>query len=229
MRTADLVQGLENRLAARVAQPRWRLPAGRGVALTFDDGPDPEWTPRVLDLLAEHGAKATFFLVGERAQRESALVQRMLTEGHGVGSHSMAHEHLLALDSRRLFDAVVGGRDAVEQAAGRLCPLFRPPRGHLDLRVARLVRRYGLQMWMWSLDTGDWREGSTPKTVLTAADGLVEGDVVLLHDALAGDDAAEAARPRAATLAALPELLARMTDHLGPAVLPQSGGRAVTT
>lgn len=209
-----MLGAVERRLAARVARPATHMfgPTG-AVALTFDDGPDPDWTPRVLDALAERQAAATFFLVGERAARWPQLVGRMLAEGHAVGSHSLRHEHLLELDDAGLRSAVLDGRDAVEQAAGRPCPLFRPPRGHLDLRTARLLRRHGLRMWMWSIETGDWRPTTTVADVLSAAEPVAAGDVVLMHDAIAGDDALPGAERRVTTLAAIPQLLALVAER----------------
>lgn len=209
-----MLPAIEGRLAGRLCRPRTHLePVRRDVALTFDDGPDPHWTPRLLDALAAQGARATFFLVGERAARHPALVQRMVQEGHAVGSHSLRHELLLTLPAAALREAVVGGREAVEQAAGQACPLFRPPRGHLGLPVARLARRHALVVWMWSVEPGDWRPEATTDGVLAACVTAGPGDVVLLHDAIAGTDAPAASQDRSSTVAAVPTLVRRLADR----------------
>lgn len=206
---------LTNRLAARLCTPHRVLegPPGQGPALTFDDGPDPVWTPRVLDILAERGVPATFFLVGERAERHPGLVQRMLAEGHAVASHSLRHEQLLTLSPSALREAVLGGRDAVEQVAGVPCPLFRPPRGHFDLRIALLARRHGLQVWLWNVELCDWRPETTEEAMLRACADLADGDILLMHDAIAGADAAAGSADRSRTVAVLPRVLALVRDR----------------
>lgn len=112
---------------------RWRLPASAedaAIAFTFDDGPDPTTTPRILDVLAEHGAKATFFVVGTRALEHPGLLQRMLAEGHAIGSHTFHHSHAFHFSSpSRMRADVQRGIDAVASVTGTPPRLFRPPQG----------------------------------------------------------------------------------------------------
>lgn len=189
-----------------------------GVALTFDDGPDPTWTPRLLDLLAEHRAAATFFLVGDAAEANPDLVRRMVDEGHAVGSHTRTHPDLWTLSIPKLRTEIGDGRAQVEGAAGRSCTLFRPCKGHVDWNVAVAMRATGVDPWLWSASPDDWRPGVTVAEVLSGLEQLADGDVVLLHDGLEQPWAPEA-KDRSPTLDALPALIERI----------RSKGLALTT
>ena len=123
----------------------WRGPrAGRKVALTFDDGPDPEQTPRVLDLLAAHGAKATFFLIGERAARAGALVRRIAAAGHDLGNHTWSHRSLWLSGPAETGRQVRQGHDAIAQVAGAAPRFFRPPWGMTNLALFAALRGLGV-------------------------------------------------------------------------------------
>ncbi len=108
----------------------WRGPRLSGkVALTFDDGPDAAHTPRVLDVLAAHGIKASFFLIGERAAREPALARRIAEEGHDLGNHTWSHRSLWLSGPRETARQVGQGHAAIAEAAGAAPRFFRPPWG----------------------------------------------------------------------------------------------------
>jgi len=153
------------RLDGEVPQTR-RMPA-RTIALTFDDGPDPVWTPRVLDLLRQHGAQATFFVVGAEVNKHPELVRRMLAEGHEVGSHTFTHADLAsAPDWRRDLEMTLT-RNAIAGATGRQVTLFRPPYSSVssgvtaeDYVAMREVARTGHVAVLADLDTNDWRRPS---------------------------------------------------------------------
>ncbi|HZU73375.1 MAG TPA: polysaccharide deacetylase family protein [Acidimicrobiales bacterium] len=186
---------------------RMLSPGAASAALTFDDGPDPVWTALVLDLLGELGVPATFFLVGQRARAHPDIVRRMLDEGHGIGSHSASHPDPAAMPVRELVDDYRRGRWMVESVAGVEVRLFRPPTGRIDLAHAPAIRASGLRPWLWSLDTEDWREGTTTEQILASV-SPGDGDVVLLHDGLQPAGSPEA-HSRAATVAAVPVLVER--------------------
>lgn len=193
---------------AHLAGARRRLPAPAGaVALTFDDGPDPDTTPELLDLLAAHGAKATFFCVGYRAAQHPELVRRILAEGHAVGSHSQTHRVGDLPTAEVLADYLTGQR-ALETAVGGPVTLFRPPHGTLTPAAAWRLRRSGLRTWLWTVDPTDYQPGTRTAEVADAVGNCVPGDVVLLHDAL--EEAPPGAPPRSMMLAALPEALATL-------------------
>jgi peptidoglycan/xylan/chitin deacetylase (PgdA/CDA1 family) len=194
----------------RLANPQHGLPPEAGpkaVALTFDDGPDAEYTPQVLELLAEHGVVATFFCVGKRTERHPELVRRMVAEGHAVGSHSWSHRDAWTLPWRVLTEDYRAGRHALERVVGRRVTLFRPPKGHLDARGALAIRAAGLRPWLWTVSPEDWQPGVTPEDMLERLRGLAGRDVVLLHDGLELPIAPEAL-DRSATVDLLPDLVA---------------------
>jgi peptidoglycan/xylan/chitin deacetylase (PgdA/CDA1 family) len=178
----------------------------RLIALTFDDGPDPEWTPRVLDALGRLGMRATFFLVGERAARHPELVARIAAEGHEAGSHSWDHPSLPEIP----LPAVAEQFDRTRAALGeRDAGLLRPPYGHQTLATWRLAAARGYRVVMWSAAAGDWRDldGATlAGRVLAAAR---PGAIVLLHDSLYTAERPEF-RDRAPTIAALGILAERL-------------------
>lgn len=186
--------------------------AAPAVALTFDDGPDPVYTPQVLDVLARHGAVSTFFLVGSKAVQHHDLVQRMVAEGHGVGSHSWSHPVPYSTPSPALLADYRRGRRAVEATTGEVTSLFRPPRGEVDARGALVMRALGLDPWLWSVDPEDWRPGIAADDVVSGVGELADGDVVLLHDSIFGPESAQAAN-RSATVAALPRIITSARDR----------------
>ena len=126
------------------------------IALTFDDGPNPEWTPRLLELLASRGVKATFFLVGKYAAAAQPLVRRMVEEGHSIGNHSWSHPDLALTGKNRVLEELARTRETLEQASGRAVRLFRPGFGSRRPRVLRVARELGLTPVMWNAMTSDW-------------------------------------------------------------------------
>jgi chitooligosaccharide deacetylase len=190
----------------RRAQPRRQVEGPGTFALTFDDGPDARFTPQVLDLLAERGAVATFFMVGSSAEAHPELVRRVVAEGHGLGSHTWSHPELLGLPFGQLLRECRHGQQAVERAAGRSVPAYRPPKGHWDGRGAAAATALRLRPWVWTQDPRDWEGEASAVAMLEGLETLSSGDVVLLHD---GIQAAldPAARDRSATVALLGPLL----------------------
>lgn len=154
----------------------------RAVALTFDDGVDGEWTPRVLDMLQRHGVEATFFLIGERAERHPDLVQRMVNEGHLVGNHSYRHGGCFPLLSRRKMVEELRRTDEVlSGSTGRPVTLFRPPFGVTNPTVAWVVKKFGYRTVGWSIRSLDTM-GRPSRVVRRIARRLKPGAVILLHD-----------------------------------------------
>jgi peptidoglycan/xylan/chitin deacetylase (PgdA/CDA1 family) len=177
-----------------VTSPRtqWVVPTqfvgpanGRGIALTFDDGPDPVFTPRLLDVLRAHGARATFFMVGERVLSHPDLVRRVRDEGHQIGSHS--HQHRAGfhfLGPRRMVAEIQRGIDAIEQVTGVRAAAFRPPLGLrvpvLKRALARLSDRVTCVTWTQrALDTGARSAASIASRL---EPHLVQGAILCLHD-----------------------------------------------
>jgi peptidoglycan/xylan/chitin deacetylase (PgdA/CDA1 family) len=175
----------------------------RGIALTFDDGPHPVWTPRVLRVLADHGAVATFFVAGHKVDTHPNVVRAILEAGHTVGLHSYAHDRLLSLRSeRRVREDLERGAQAIARVAGDRPLLFRPPIGHTNPTIARVVDDMNLIVVGWSVAARDGLASARPASVAARVRrGLRDGAIVLLHDSPETGDREPAA------LRALPEIL----------------------
>jgi peptidoglycan/xylan/chitin deacetylase (PgdA/CDA1 family) len=194
---------------------------GPAIALTFDDGPDPERTPALLDRLHDLGVVATFFVVGRRARTAPHLVWRAVEAGHAVGSHSWSHPEPWALGTTALRREYRDGRHAVEDVLGRRVRLFRPPKGFVSLKGALAMRAAGVRPWLWTIDPGDWRPGITSRALAEALVPVERGSVVLLHDTLV-DPIEPGCLDRHATLDVLEVLVSESRERgLTFATLPE--------
>jgi peptidoglycan/xylan/chitin deacetylase (PgdA/CDA1 family) len=153
------------------------------LALTFDDGPDPVWTPRLLDLLLELDARATFFVIAPRAAAHPDLIARMTDEGHSIGLHCEQHV-------RHSARGIAWGRDDAARALGRLGEvgvlpsLWRTPWGDLAWWSPGVAAEHDLRLVHWTVDTHDWRGDSAEQMFRAHRDRLAEGAVVLAHDGI---------------------------------------------
>lgn len=173
---------------SRLLGPNWtRLPAAaaaRGeVALSLDDGPDPQVTPRVLELLERRGARATFFCIGERAGRHPELVRAIAAAGHSVENHSLRHRHDFALLGPRRFLREIGAaQDALAALAGAPPRFFRAPAGMRNPFLDYALTRLGLQLVSWTRRGYDTRNTNADDVLARLTRGLGTGDILLLHD-----------------------------------------------
>jgi peptidoglycan/xylan/chitin deacetylase (PgdA/CDA1 family) len=133
------------------------------LALTFDDGPNPKCTPRLLDVLGEHEVKATFFMLGGRAQTEPELVRRVAAEGHLIGNHSWSHPNLARTGTQRVREELTRTSETLEQITGERVKYFRPPFGARRPVVFRIARELGLRVVTWNAMTSDWSEPSADR------------------------------------------------------------------
>lgn len=157
------------------------------LALTFDDGPDPEITPRLLELLGEFDATATFFVLVSAARRYPEIVRRVVAEGHEVALHGIDHRRLTTKGVRAGVDHVAQGRAELARLTGVDASLFRPPYGATDPVLWAALRRSGLESVLWSATTWDWRPVSQDERLAKIhAAGI--GDIVLAHDGRASAD-----------------------------------------
>jgi peptidoglycan/xylan/chitin deacetylase (PgdA/CDA1 family) len=155
-----------------------------GVAITFDDGPHPEGTPAVLEILAGAGIKATFFLVGEQVERRPARAAGIAGEGHLVALHGYRHRPQPAMSHSAVQSDVARGASVVEDAAGTRLSWHRPPYGVYSPAGLAAARAQGLRPLLWSRWGKDWRKFTTPARIASRATANVRvGDVILLHDA----------------------------------------------
>jgi peptidoglycan/xylan/chitin deacetylase (PgdA/CDA1 family) len=158
------------------------------IALTFDDGPNTAWTPRLLDVLAEHNVKATFFMLGSRAEQEPELVRRVAAEGHLIGNHSWSHENLAWTAAGRVREELTRTNDVLQQITGERVLYFRPPFGARRPVVFRIAREFGLTPVLWNAMTSDWSETDAEKIAGALAkkiDGLEKSGWaanMVLHD-----------------------------------------------
>lgn len=155
--------------------------AGR-VALTYDDGPHPEHTPRILDVLARHEVRATFFVLAGPARRYPAIVRRIVADGHELALHGADHGRLTRLSTRAALASVLGARSAVQDVAQVPLQLFRPPYGASTLRVNAALRARGLDVVLWTAEALDWVHGEEEDVAGNALRTVRPGAFLLLHD-----------------------------------------------
>ena len=201
-----------------------RLPAAaiarREVALTIDDGPEPEVTPAVLDLLDAAGARATFFCIAERARLHPELVREIVRRGHSVQNHSHVHRHNFSLLGPRGFAREIGAaQEVLASIAGEAPRFFRAPAGLRNPFLAPVLHRLGLTLASWTRRGFDTRERDPQRVLQRLTRGLAAGDILLLHDGHCARDA----QGRPVILSVLPALLAELRRQgLVPVSLSQS-------
>jgi peptidoglycan-N-acetylglucosamine deacetylase len=137
------------------------------LALTFDDGPNPAWTPRLLEILAEHKLSGTFFLMGKFAQTEPQLVRKIVASGHLIGNHSWSHPNLARTAAARVREELHGTNETLQQIAGTAVRFFRPPFGARRPVVLRIASELGLTPVTWNAMTNDWSEPSAGRIAAT--------------------------------------------------------------
>lgn len=132
----------------------------QAIALTFDDGPNPAWTPRLLDILAQKNVKATFFLVGKYAEQEPYLTRYIADAGHLIGNHTWSHPNLALAGKTRIYNELKRTKDTLEYTTGKPVRFFRPPFGARRPYVLGVSRDLGMVPVMWNVMTNDWKEHS---------------------------------------------------------------------
>ncbi|MBG0827455.1 polysaccharide deacetylase family protein [Planomonospora sp. ID67723] len=170
------------------------------VALTYDDGPGPD-TGRLLDVLNEHGARATFFTLGANAYARPELLRRMSEEGHLVANHTWSHRSLSSLSTSKIAHQLTRGQQAITHATGQTPALMRPPYGAVDREVTEVAGRLGLSVVRWSVDTEDLRAPDAGAVARRAVSGAGQGAIILMHDVH---------RP---TVEATPEILRTLSER----------------
>jgi peptidoglycan/xylan/chitin deacetylase (PgdA/CDA1 family) len=191
-----------------------RLPEARAtegvVALTFDDGPDPEATPAVLDLLDQAGARATFFCVGRRAEDHPDIVSAIRERGHGVENHTYSHSNGFAFNGPGgLRREIQRAQAAIERSGGGQPQFFRPPAGIQNPWLSVVLARAGLSLVSWTRRGFDTVTPDATRVAARLGRRLRGGDILLLHDASSARDA----RNRPVVLDALPRLLDDMARN----------------
>jgi peptidoglycan/xylan/chitin deacetylase (PgdA/CDA1 family) len=179
--------GLERPIHA-VAGSLFRVTTNEPVFhLTFDDGPHPDITPRVLDVLDAFGAKATFFVLTERAQRHPDLIHETMRRGHDIALHTRTHPRLTETRFTMLRDEICAARRDLEQVAGIEIEWFRPPYGAQNIRSLSVVKVCGMQTVLWSVDSRDWKGLTHENPLERSLKFLVSGGILLMHDVPVGE------------------------------------------
>jgi len=183
-------------------------PTENTVALTFDDGPDPRFTPQILDLLAEHDIKATFFVTGARAEAYPELLQRIVNEGHIVGNHTYGHPNLVeSSDMDTLETEVLRTEEIINAIVGYRTKLFRAPYGFLYDELLEQLGSMDYTVVGWSVDSLDWREDPPEDIAYNVISNIHPGAIILMHDG-AGDTG-----DRTNTIEALRQIIPNLKDQ----------------
>jgi len=189
----------------------------KAVGLTFDDGPDPEYTPRLLDVLAKHGAKATFFMVGKAAQKYPEVVQSVARAGHAIGNHSWDHPAFPFVNDKVRRQQIRACARAIAPYGSRL---FRPPYGKQTVASHIEALLLGYKVIAWNAIGNDWLDDTADMIVERIMSRLRPGSIVLLHDALFtfGD---ERYLDRTHTIEAVDVLLTRLKSTFRFVTVPE--------
>ena len=151
------------------------------IALTFDDGPGP-YTAQLLDILDQHGAKATFFLIGSKVSSQANVVRSIHARGHQLGNHSWSHPELPKLPVNQIAGEIDRTNDAIKQATGVTPAILRPPYGAVNGVVLEQLRLRGMSSILWSVDTRDWADRNSEIVCSRAVAGARPGAIILMHD-----------------------------------------------
>ncbi|HEY0470804.1 MAG TPA: polysaccharide deacetylase family protein [Kribbella sp.] len=194
------------------AAPQVAAPPAKFVFLTFDDGPDPRYTPHILDILDAYGAKATFFEVGHNVTKHPELTRRVHQRGHSVQNHTWSHVDLRKLSWAAFRDQIQTTDEAITAQTGETPRCLRPPYGGMNSLVTKRTTTLGKKVELWSVDSRDWKRPGTAAIVNRVLAGARNGSVILMHDG--GGN-------RSQTIAALPTILKTLKAR-GYAFLPTS-------
>ncbi len=153
------------------------------VAITFDDGPESKYTPQILDILDEYNIKATFFVIGQNAEKYPDALKSIHEKGHEIGSHSWSHKYFPKLSQSAVEEEILKTQNIIEDITGEYRPIFRPPYGALEKQGRELVSSLGYNIVNWSVDTRDWAGTSEEQMMNYVKQQLKPGGIVLMHNA----------------------------------------------
>jgi peptidoglycan/xylan/chitin deacetylase (PgdA/CDA1 family) len=190
------------------------------VSLTFDDGPNPVYTPQILDILKEKGVKASFFVVGENVNKYPEIARRIVSEGHDIGNHTYSHRELVPSTKKLVLNQLEKTDFAIRKAIGVKTRLFRPPRGIYSNAVRELVVTKGYRIILWTVSSADW-SGVSPKTIFRRIRWYTRnGGIILFHDS--GALIRKEGASRGNTVQALPMIIDYLRERRGFGIIPIS-------
>ena len=152
------------------------------VALTFDDGPSPIWTPQILDVLKKANVKATFFMTGMHVKEYPDVARRVAKEGHEIGNHSFNHNVLLYYTKEELKEEILTAEAIIRNATGQKTTLFRPPKAWLTKREKKKIKELGYKVVLWTLNSKDWVTFDDKYIIRYIVKNVRPGDIILFHD-----------------------------------------------
>ncbi len=157
------------------------------IALTFDDGPHPRYTPQILEILNEYDIKATFFVIGINAYNYPEALEEITKYGHEIGNHTYTHPHVSCLNSNILKNEVEKCESIIYGQTDYKTKLFRPPEGFIDADVKTILRELDYKVILWDLDTRDWAHNSPNDISEYVINNIESGDIILMHDYISYD------------------------------------------
>ncbi|KPL05981.1 hypothetical protein AMJ86_10230 [bacterium SM23_57] len=161
----------------------WRGPSNdNAIYLTFDDGPHPDTTPRVLDILSDHDIHASFFLLGSCIPNKESIVEQTLNEGHLIANHGFSHKKLGMSSPRSIIKEILDTENLLIENGWSYHKLFRPPFGHFRPGMRKIVGKIGYRLVMWSIMPGDYRPIEPDRLLHRTLSVLKPGSIIVLHD-----------------------------------------------
>ncbi|MBS1705108.1 MAG: polysaccharide deacetylase family protein [Armatimonadetes bacterium] len=160
-------------------------PAAKGViALTFDDGPNPEFTPKILKILTRYNARATFFMIGARVETDADIAMEVLRQGHEIGSHTFSHARLTKLSPTQMDQEIDRCSTVIESRLGISPTLLRPPGGQWNATSSEITAAHGMSTVLWTDNSGDFESESVSQIVHATLSRAQAGGIILLHDSV---------------------------------------------
>lgn len=155
---------------------------GKKIALTFDDGPHPTQTRKILSILDRYGVKATFFMIGQNVENYPEAAKAVAESGNEIGNHTFSHRHLSKTDNEKLSEEIERCGEKIQSVCGYQTKLFRPPEGVVSETVQRCAGERGYSLILWSIDTRDWETKNAQRIVNEVLKNVQSGDIILMHD-----------------------------------------------
>ena len=158
------------------------------IALTFDDGPHPKITPKILDLLKKYDIKATFFVIGVNVDNYSEPLKRAIKEGHEIGNHTNSHSILKSMDKDKINEEILNCENKISLYLQSKSKILRPPCGLYDDTLVKIANDKGYKIILWNIDTHDWAHMSKTEIVKNVSSKVKGGDIILCHDYISGEN-----------------------------------------
>ena len=174
------------------------------IALTFDDGPHPKYTPKILEILRKYDIKATFFVIGQNVEFYPGIVEQIISDGHEIGNHTYRHKHTKMLTDE-IFEEDVNKCDSLlYDNCDYEIKIFRPPEGYVDEKVKKIADELGYSIILWNIDTKDWAHATPYQIEKNVINNISAGDIILMHDYVSGGNS---------TIEALERIIPKLLDE----------------